>query len=600
MAVRNLGQVFSGERVIAVSSVSALVVNAALVALVFLGLAIRTQAAIQQPLFIDEAFSLLAIQETAAHGLPMLPTGVLYLHGSTLSYLLAPLALFKLVDHDDLALLRLVSVVAGTASIFLTYRLALRVGCARVVALFAAALVALDPASVEWGGYLRMYAPAQFFSLAAALLFIMMMQPLSDDHGRRHRLLVRGGLVLVCWLAVFTHLATAMLIPAMVLVSLVVFGRTLLASRRDVTATLAACLAAPLTLVALSGMVGTGAGTKIPARSEGIPGVAFLGDDKVSFQQLTNPDPAVWASLFGPGPLENLLPLFVTVASTLILIVGVLQTAARPRTFGAPRDLFAILALYWTPILALAFLAGDTSTRYGLFLIPLGCVILGAALETAAALVGARFALRGLAHGRGTLLAVLLAILILAHDVVGLAKVNRYATSDRRDLAALLHYVSEQRQPEDWVVTTLPPPMSAYVLQTAAKMVFLPGGELSNRTLRYTRIRADGRPVDYWLGVPALPTTGALCGFLTERPGTWLIVSDVHWNSWGFSGGAKSRNKRRAAEMRALIMGIGSQVFEHRQGLVFRVKPPEEWDSSARDSCDKAINRHERKVQASD
>ena len=587
----------SGEKR-AFPSLAITLTNVTLVALTILGLGVRVWAAARQPLFIDEPFTLLGIEGTAAHGVPILPTGILYLHGSTLSYLLAPLFALGWVHGTDLTSLRLISAVAGAASIVLSFRLAMRIGGSSVAALVAAAFVALDPGSVQWGGYLRMYALAQTISLVVVLLFLTTIGVGAVDGQPRRRIYV--GLVLAFWLAVFTHLATAILLPPMMLVAVFVFGKDLVRTQRALSAAFVACLAAPVTLIALTGAITPDAGTKLTQRAEGIPGLSFLGDDKINFAQMVNPDPAVWASLFEPGPLEYLLPLIVTAASAILLFACVVQPADQSRSFRSSRGMLALLALYWMPILTLAFLAGDTSTRYGLFLAPFGWVLLSEGIFAAVWLVSSRLVTISWTTTRRALLAVALASIVLAHDAVGVGQVIQLASSGKRDLAASLRYVASRREPGDWVISVLPPPMAEYVLRSEERLAFLPGGEASTRTLRYTRQGPDGQPVDYWLGIPTLPTTASFCSFLAENPRSWLVMPKIYWRSWGYRGGSQSRTNRLAEEMRSVVTGVSNHEFEDRQAMVFRVNASSTWSADASAYCEKAVNRQERRSRTDD
>src|SRR5687767_5791717 len=88
-------------------------------ALFTLSLAVRLVAARRLSFHVDEQFSLLGAHAVAERGLPFLPSGVPYLHGATLSYLLAPLILFGADDLSDLRALRLVSAVAGALTVIL-------------------------------------------------------------------------------------------------------------------------------------------------------------------------------------------------------------------------------------------------------------------------------------------------------------------------------------------------------------------------------------------------------------------------------------------------------------------------------------------------
>ncbi len=88
-----------------------------------IGLLMRLTASERLSPHVDEPASVLAAHMVAQRGVPILPSGTLYLHGATLSYLLAPLVWLGFGDLEDLAALRLVSVVAGLVAVFLTYRI---------------------------------------------------------------------------------------------------------------------------------------------------------------------------------------------------------------------------------------------------------------------------------------------------------------------------------------------------------------------------------------------------------------------------------------------------------------------------------------------
>lgn len=144
----------------------------ALAVITALGLALRVAGSRFQEPIVDELLSLLGAQTVAERGVPLLPSGVLYLHGTIHSYLVAPLVALGYGNPDDLFVPRLVSAVAGAIAILLTFRLARFAGVATPAAFFAAGLVAIDPASVLWGSYLRMYALAQPLAIAVALYFL--------------------------------------------------------------------------------------------------------------------------------------------------------------------------------------------------------------------------------------------------------------------------------------------------------------------------------------------------------------------------------------------------------------------------------------------
>ncbi|MDQ3044474.1 MAG: glycosyltransferase family 39 protein, partial [Chloroflexota bacterium] len=236
--------------------------------IVLVALVLRGSAALRLTAHIDEASSVLAMHRVAETGLPILPSGSTYFQGATLSYLLAPLAWFGWADlDDDLGLLRLPAVIAGTVAVWLTYQLGMRVSGSARVGGFAALFLALDPISIQWSAHARMYAPLQALSLGLMLTFLhlLTMPP------RRRRLLL---FVALWWVAIFTHITAALLLPAMGLIAFRAHGRNLFGERRHLT--LGLCLGATsvVALLGLNASFGQArAGTNATA---GLPWIHFV------------------------------------------------------------------------------------------------------------------------------------------------------------------------------------------------------------------------------------------------------------------------------------------------------------------------------------
>ena len=81
--------------------------------IVLVGFLLRLAVADRFPPHVDEGNMLLGITTVAERGWPMLPSDVLYIHGATLSYLLAPLAKLGLLDYLHPLPMRLPSAIFG-------------------------------------------------------------------------------------------------------------------------------------------------------------------------------------------------------------------------------------------------------------------------------------------------------------------------------------------------------------------------------------------------------------------------------------------------------------------------------------------------------
>ncbi len=109
----------------------------------------------------DEDLSGLTVQAILKHGIPELPSGMLYLRGLGLSYLMAGSA--SLLGFSEFAL-RLPSALFGIATIPLCYLFARRLFSIEVGVL-AAGMFTLSFWDIEMARYARMYAPFGFFYL---------------------------------------------------------------------------------------------------------------------------------------------------------------------------------------------------------------------------------------------------------------------------------------------------------------------------------------------------------------------------------------------------------------------------------------------------
>lgn len=144
-----------------------------LLLLILSGFALRLHYLTTTHPFFDEHITVLAARETLRHGWPQLPSGLFYEHGLLATYLITPFtALFINSPHDGwqaaqwrLMLARWPSLLLSTLTIPLLYAVGRRCLRRTEPALFAAALFALSPEGMVWGGRARMYALATLLVL---------------------------------------------------------------------------------------------------------------------------------------------------------------------------------------------------------------------------------------------------------------------------------------------------------------------------------------------------------------------------------------------------------------------------------------------------
>ena len=171
---------------------------------VVIAAALRTGAALTLTPHIDEIVSIIVAKQVAATGLPFLPSGILYLQGATLSYLLAPLIL---VGADEPHLLRIPGVLFGTLSVMLCWAITRKITGSALAAGLAALFLACDPISVQWSVFVRPYALLQLLTLFVAWRFIYVLTANSYAEARWDLILI----VLAFSAGVFTHVIMLMI-----------------------------------------------------------------------------------------------------------------------------------------------------------------------------------------------------------------------------------------------------------------------------------------------------------------------------------------------------------------------------------------------------
>jgi len=337
---------------------------AVLIAIAALAFLIRFTNSQHLSSHVDEAASIMAAKEVSEKGVPIFPSGTLYLQGGTLSYLLAPFFWAGYGDIDHLSTLRFPSAVAGTLAVVLLFFLARQVTGSAVAGLLAALFLALDPTSARWSSYVRMYALLQCFSILLLWLYI---RALFEPSPR-----ILRGMVAVFWVTVFTHIAVLLFWPAMALGALIVHGRDLRTRRRDLSIALGACLGAPFTLLLLNQLVDP----PDKAVTESLPGVSFVGDYFISFSQILHPNIESWVLLFRRTALESVMPT-VIVGISALLAGRYLLGSANIRGESARRMVVGlILLLYWLPIALVAAFTSGSEERYLLHVHPLGFILI--------------------------------------------------------------------------------------------------------------------------------------------------------------------------------------------------------------------------------
>ncbi|HQY91800.1 glycosyltransferase family 39 protein [Caldilinea sp.] len=177
---------------------------------------LRWQYITRVGLHVDEFSSLWAVRRVLDHGVPLLPSGVLYTRGLLHTYLTA---LFMQLGGFSFTVGRLPSLLFALAAVVLIYVVgwkSWRLG----VGVLAALGLTLLPEAVEAGGRARFYAPMMFWSLLAAWSFFAAIRHTEQPLNRRTILRWHILFAVSFSCAIFSHEEIVLLYPALLLAAL--------------------------------------------------------------------------------------------------------------------------------------------------------------------------------------------------------------------------------------------------------------------------------------------------------------------------------------------------------------------------------------------
>ncbi|HEV2073446.1 MAG TPA: hypothetical protein VGR29_07360 [Thermomicrobiales bacterium] len=481
---------------------------------------LRLVAALSLTPHVDEASSLLAAHAVAERGLPILPSGTVYLQGATLSYLLAPFIWLGYGDLADLWLLRLVIVVAGIAAVWFSYRLASTITGSVRTGVVMAMLVAFDPLSIQWSGHLRMYGLLQVLTIALALAWALV--------------LARGAtwprlaaVVVLFWAAVFTHVGAALLGPAMFIAAVVVHRRALIHQGR-VGLALALSAVGAGTLMVLNRVLGS-ASVGDPQQKSSSKLLSFVGDNLLT-PFANSPDEFDWMALTRGGNLFWLIPgvlvAIATVAGGRLLL--------RKRSLIARTGAVVVLTMYWFPMAAVGLFTSSPKERYVLHSHLLGYLFAAVIIVSVIRRwQDARAETPGIPPVFAQVFSVAIAVTLISGATWRLQ--NPVVHPDHH---AAMEYITEHHVAGEPIISSLP--AIAYLAideEDRDDLYFLAGEQDQSRARRYTRYTGEGVLIDYWVGADALVSSTRLQVFLRQHPDAWVVVDRERLQAeWAYAG----------------------------------------------------------------
>jgi len=541
---------------------------AACAAVTLLALILRAVTMRRAWVQIDEPSSLLAIRMVAEKGYPLFPSDVLYLQGALFSYLAAPLA-WVLDGNALLDAARALSLALGLLVVPVAMVLVRYLTASTVAASLTGLLIAGDPNLTAWGITLRPYGLLAGITALASYCFVKLV---AEGKGATvAKVRVVTWIPVLAVLGTLTHIGFWLVVPAMALVGLVVWNRSLLTDNRIILIRGAASLAAPVALLLLGRYAGIGNGT-----GGETTGASFVGSHLFSLSRVIEA-PAIrwpiWSNNFGHGLFHESLPFLIALCGGALIFAALAPAGdAGRRTGGA-----VVVLIHWITILIVGvFVVNDPQPRYLVHILPLGYVILGvaAALLWRAATWHARMA-------RVAIRLALAAIVVLPSlaNAASAANWRMGVAGHDADYWNITQWVGNRYEDGQYVITALPPAAAFWFPPEVVdeRMYFLAGPEGRNRTRRYAKAMEDGTTGDYWLGMPPIGSTDALCQVLAEHAGNaWVIVDSARLGaSWAYKG-----------DMADVI--TGSTEVRHKgdgRSLALFVKPVRRWDRDLTRPC---------------
>ena len=457
----------------------------------------------RQPLWQDEATSIVVARAIGERGLPQLDSGLFYFKAEFYHALLS----FVLRFTDDVVVLRSIALLFFVGTVLAFGLLLMPVLTVRPwVPVAATAVFVLIPADLAWARDVRMYQQMQFFVVVFLALYL---RALRD--GRRHDVIGSAVALLAMY---FSHEESFVLLPALPLMALMSWRVLWFRRRLFLTAFLPAGAVIAVQFVA----------SKIhpPDFGEDLSNRPYIGwdPDQADFyyQQVFFGRLATGASL--------------ALVSTLAVVGIVLALRRRQR----PAIQLGIALVVTVAAMSLVLTA--KVDRYSFVIMP--------ALVALATIGGAALARRAadaLATGdragpgplrprsrwsRGVLTAtvLLLGCAILSTMATGPRSFGLWAAQltgspnplTHSDYAPSVDYLREHMQPGDEVVTLAPPVMTAHYLDAYPDRIIQTG----RNKLLYLLLR-DGEAIDTILGVPVLLTAPQLRSYLEANPRVWLV-----------------------------------------------------------------------------
>jgi 4-amino-4-deoxy-L-arabinose transferase-like glycosyltransferase len=446
---------------------------------------IRLWYAAMSNLHEDEYYQAWAAATVAQTWTPKLASDVLYVHGVTVTYLVAPL--YAIFEFNPFVL-RLPSAVLGGLAVLIAFVWTRRIG-GLTAGVIAAAFIGFEPHMIVWGGRIRMY--QVLVLLALALGYATWRGFIQDDQPRWK--IVSGVLAAF---TLFTHFTgiTLVAVPA-----IVVARHAITRKRLDrghlfwlwivgsaLTFQIAHRFTTPPVSLAASGPIERG--FALPVQPEFRP-------------DRTLEELAVW--LGGLATRAYSIPVLIAIGLwTPIVLVRGTSAALRPVAYP--------LLLSLVPLAGIALLSPEhlATPRYVLAGVGMLAPVIGLTFALPADVFAAHGPwLAGRALRAGTVAIIITALLFSGQSIWD---------APRDDLRAAYTYLASNHGPDEAIVAQHPPIVEMLAAQSAYYLIpGLPTPEV--------RVK-DGAYIDPWTGNPLAFRGRELCELLDTHDRVWIVA----------------------------------------------------------------------------
>jgi hypothetical protein len=545
-----------------------------LLAILAIAFLIRLIVALRTGIQIDESRMAFAVYTVAHSGFPKLDSDVLYLLGTPVNYLFAPLG-WVFQGSDLVTAIRIGNAMLSTIAVFVVWIFVWELTNRIVVTAAVTLCAAIDPMGLYWGTIASPYAS---LALIALLVVYSGYRAITEpDESILRRTDVSNPVVwLTIWLVVgsFTHYAVWLFVPGIAIVSFMRWGKAIFRPRHPMRIALEVSIIAPILVWMLGSWVGPGSGSTFN------PGPPSFNQIWNNLDRLRDVDfnLDLWRSLYYGSRYSQLVAFLIALTTGMIAAWFFLRKRVGDSGTIPPTTLVLILVSYWGPV---AIIADGSFSPLLLGILPFGYLVIAFALQLMVPNWDMQVSRRRIRMAPSVLAAALVMLPVLVYLLQGARWQIDYRTPDP-DYFEASEYIETVKQPGQAIIT--PFPAIAWLTMDDVNrndIVALGGPKGGARLGSETRdLSASGNRdyyIDYWTGKQAIGTTAHLCQYLLfTSPAPLILIDTTRLDAdWAFKGEFST-----AITQGTQVLSQGTNGIEIRSPL-----PLDQWPAEAQTAC---------------